>query len=128
MAKLMKLMVIVMILGLFTIGCENHRGPVGSNDTQVVNLGEMGQIMVPAGSTLESATFYAYAVIASGETVNIHRATDAWEEMTVTWNSFGGAYDPAKFLRPETVGGLVAQAVNTPPDGAVHEVVIRPHG
>ena len=40
----------------------------------------------------------------------------------------GGAYDPAKFLRPETVGGLVAQAVNTPPDGAVHEVVIRPHG
>lgn len=38
----------------------------------------------------------------------------------------GGDYDPARFLRPETVGGLVAQAVATPPDGHVHEIVVRP--
>ncbi len=38
----------------------------------------------------------------------------------------GGTYDPAKFLRPETVGGLVAQAVNTPRDGSVHEITVRP--
>lgn len=35
-------------------------------------------------------------------------------------------YDPAKFLKPETVAGLVATAVNTPPDGHVHEIVVRP--
>jgi NADP-dependent 3-hydroxy acid dehydrogenase YdfG len=38
----------------------------------------------------------------------------------------GGDYDPAKFLRPETVAAAVAGAVATPPDGHVHEVVLRP--
>jgi NADP-dependent 3-hydroxy acid dehydrogenase YdfG len=37
----------------------------------------------------------------------------------------GGEYNAAKFLRPETVAGVVANVVNTPPDGHVHEVVIR---
>lgn len=37
-----------------------------------------------------------------------------------------GEYDPAKFLKPETVAGLVATAVTTPPDGHVHEIVVRP--
>jgi NADP-dependent 3-hydroxy acid dehydrogenase YdfG len=38
----------------------------------------------------------------------------------------GGTYDPANFLRPETVAAAVAHAVATPPDGHVHEVVLRP--
>jgi NADP-dependent 3-hydroxy acid dehydrogenase YdfG len=38
----------------------------------------------------------------------------------------GGEYDPADFLRPETVATVVANAVATPPDGHVHEVVLRP--
>jgi NADP-dependent 3-hydroxy acid dehydrogenase YdfG len=38
----------------------------------------------------------------------------------------GGEYDPANFLRPETVGAVVANAVATPPDGHLHEVVLRP--
>ncbi|MED5815768.1 SDR family oxidoreductase [Mycolicibacterium sp. 050232] len=45
----------------------------------------------------------------------------------VAYESDGtGEYDPAKFLKPETVAGLVATAVNTPPDGHVHEIVVRP--
>lgn len=40
----------------------------------------------------------------------------------------GGAYDPAKFLKPETVATTVANVVATPPDGHVHEVVLRPAG
>jgi NADP-dependent 3-hydroxy acid dehydrogenase YdfG len=39
----------------------------------------------------------------------------------------GGEYDPAKFLRPETVAAVVANAVATPADGDVHEIVLRPH-
>lgn len=39
----------------------------------------------------------------------------------------GGEYDPAKFLRPETVAAAVTNAVATPADGDVHEIVIRPH-
>lgn len=38
----------------------------------------------------------------------------------------GGDYDPARFLTPETVAGVVAQVVATPPDAHTHEVVMRP--
>ncbi|ORV10659.1 SDR family oxidoreductase [Mycobacterium celatum] len=38
----------------------------------------------------------------------------------------GGEYDPARFLRPATVAAAVANVVATPPDGHVHDVVIRP--
>ena len=38
----------------------------------------------------------------------------------------GGEYDPANFLRPQTVAVAVANAVATPPDGHVHEVALRP--
>ncbi len=38
----------------------------------------------------------------------------------------GGEYDPDNFLRPETVAAAVANAVATPPDGHLHEIVLRP--
>jgi NADP-dependent 3-hydroxy acid dehydrogenase YdfG len=38
----------------------------------------------------------------------------------------GGEYDAGNLLRPETVAAAVANAVATPPDGHVHEVVLRP--
>lgn len=38
----------------------------------------------------------------------------------------GGAYDPARYLKAETVAQAVAQAVATPPDAHTHQVVIRP--
>jgi NADP-dependent 3-hydroxy acid dehydrogenase YdfG len=40
----------------------------------------------------------------------------------------GGGYDPAKFLTPATVAGVVAAVVATPADAHTHEVVIRPRG
>jgi len=40
----------------------------------------------------------------------------------------GGRYDPARFLTPATVAGVVLQAVNTPPEAHTHQVVIRPRG
>jgi NADP-dependent 3-hydroxy acid dehydrogenase YdfG len=38
----------------------------------------------------------------------------------------GGEYDPTGFLRPDTVAAVVTNVVATPPDGHVHEVVVRP--
>ncbi len=38
----------------------------------------------------------------------------------------GGTYEPARFLTPRTVAGVVAQVVATPPDAHTHQVVIRP--
>ncbi|MGB6765132.1 SDR family oxidoreductase [Mycobacterium sp.] len=40
----------------------------------------------------------------------------------------GGEYDPDRFLWPDTVAELVARVLATPPDGHVHEVVLRPRG
>jgi NADP-dependent 3-hydroxy acid dehydrogenase YdfG len=39
----------------------------------------------------------------------------------------GGDYNPDRFLKPVTVAKVVADAIATPADGDVHEVVIRPH-
>jgi NADP-dependent 3-hydroxy acid dehydrogenase YdfG len=40
----------------------------------------------------------------------------------------GGDYDAAKFLRADTVAAAVAQAIDTPPDAHLHEVILRPRG
>ena len=40
----------------------------------------------------------------------------------------GGGYDPAKFLTPAPVAGVVAAVVATPADAHTHEVVLRPRG
>jgi NADP-dependent 3-hydroxy acid dehydrogenase YdfG len=38
----------------------------------------------------------------------------------------GGDYDPSRYLQPDTVAKVVADAVNAPPDAHIHEVVVRP--
>jgi NADP-dependent 3-hydroxy acid dehydrogenase YdfG len=38
----------------------------------------------------------------------------------------GGEYDASKILKPETVAAVVADAVATPRDGHLHEVILRP--
>ena len=38
----------------------------------------------------------------------------------------GREYRPEKFLSPETVAAVVAQAVAAPPDAHVHEIIVRP--
>ena len=38
----------------------------------------------------------------------------------------GGDYDPSRFLQPETVAKVVADAVNAPADAHIHEVIVRP--
>jgi NADP-dependent 3-hydroxy acid dehydrogenase YdfG len=38
----------------------------------------------------------------------------------------GGDYDAGRFLRADTVAAAVVQAINTPPDGHLYEVILRP--
>ena len=38
----------------------------------------------------------------------------------------GGQYDPAKYLKAETVARIVADVIATPPDAHIHQVVVRP--
>jgi NADP-dependent 3-hydroxy acid dehydrogenase YdfG len=51
--------------------------------------------------------------------------TDMQRELV---SSEGGDYDADKFLRADTVAAAVAQAINTPADGHLHEVILRPRG
>jgi NADP-dependent 3-hydroxy acid dehydrogenase YdfG len=38
----------------------------------------------------------------------------------------GGEYDPSRFLSPESVAKVIADAVLSPPDAHIHEVIVRP--
>ena len=37
-----------------------------------------------------------------------------------------GEYDPSRFLTPQTVAQVTADAINAPPDAHLHEVIVRP--
>jgi hypothetical protein len=51
---------------------------------------------IPAGSVVNSAIFSIYVIEGNqSATVNVHRVTANWSETSVTWNNFGGAFDPA---------------------------------
>ena len=54
----------------------------------------VAQVEIPGGATIDSATFWIYVTGARNETVRAHRITAPWDETTVTWNSFGGSFDP----------------------------------
>ncbi len=54
------------------------------------------QVTLPPGATITSATFSIYAdQVNTPLTVRVHNVTAPWSENTVTWNNFGGAFDPS---------------------------------
>ncbi len=86
-----KKIVLILLLGIITLmlaGCGDDSGSLNPV------VGPIGRLTaaIPPGAVLESATLNLYVWQPSSQTVNIHRITDYWDEMTVTWNSFGGAY------------------------------------
>ncbi len=52
------------------------------------------------------------------------RIATAMQEDLVAYE--GREYDPAQFLSPETVAKVTVDAINTPRDGHVREVIVRP--
>lgn len=52
------------------------------------------------------------------------RIATAMQEGLVAYE--GGEYRPERFLSPQTVARIVAEAVNAPPDAHVREVIVRP--
>ncbi|MCP4584231.1 MAG: DNRLRE domain-containing protein [candidate division Zixibacteria bacterium] len=92
MSKLAKLSSIIIIMATLIIGCSNSPMPVAPENDEPFGL---ALFTLPEGATFESATLHIYVAIPSVQTVNIHRATDDWGEMTVTWNNFDEAFDAA---------------------------------
>lgn len=73
---------------LFT-SCQKEPSPVETEGTI------LPKFTLPAGATLISATFNVYVEVATNRDINVHRVTNPWEELVVTWNNFGGSYAPA---------------------------------
>ncbi|RKX28319.1 MAG: hypothetical protein DRP47_04575 [Candidatus Zixiibacteriota bacterium] len=105
MLKMNKLALYLMLLAFIGLGCSN--GPETMNSSSdIVNLRTaMSKLGIPSGSTLESATLYMNILASNNNTVNVHRITSSWDEMGVTYNSFGGAYDPT------VIGSFVANGL-----------------
>lgn len=78
----------VFLMALF-VGCS--QSPDG--DMNLLGNSGVNNFILPAGATLNSATLYIYVNQSNGQQIDIHRVTADWDEATVTWNNFGGAYD-----------------------------------
>ncbi len=84
---------LVMLVVLIAVGCQNDPYPVESGSVADGSPSLVGQFLLPPGATLESANMFIYVALENNQTVDIHRVTAPWDEATITWNNFGGAYD-----------------------------------
>ncbi len=80
---------------LLITSCQKQPNIMEPQDSTNPNLNGSYSITLPPGATLQSATLSVFVNSPSGATVNVHRITQPWDEMVVTWNSFGGSFDPA---------------------------------
>ena len=101
---------------------------------QVVFINSTAALQVSSGMAAYSASKYALRAVADAlratepalrvTSVFPGRTDSAMQQELVAFE--GAEYDAGKFLRPQTVAGVVAGVVATPPDGHLPEVVIRP--
>jgi hypothetical protein len=68
--------------------------------------------VIPAGATMTSATLTLLMSASAPHTVRAHRVTAPWSEPTVTWQSFGGAYDPAAIASVDVNGYAVERTLD----------------
>lgn len=87
-----------------------------------------------AGMTSYGASKFALRALADGlrEEEPALRVTTVYPGRTATdmqraVRAFeDGPFEPEHYLRPETVAGVIAQVLTTPPDAVVPEVALRP--
>ena len=89
MKKMLQLALFTLLAGMLVIGCSQN----SETDIGLLHNSGIANLILPSGAVLQSATLHLYIETRSMETVEVHRVTSPWNEMTVTWNSFGGAFD-----------------------------------
>lgn len=94
MIKSARFLMMLAVLGVMIMGCSQEQNPVMTQESSAIPQNGSFRITLPAGATLQSATFYIYVTQTNNQVVNIHRVTAPWDEATVTWNNFGGSYAP----------------------------------
>lgn len=87
-----------------------------------------------AGMASYGASKFALRAIADGlraeepdlRVTTVYPGPTATEMQRVVRAHEGVPFEPDRYLRPETVAGVIAQVLATPPDAVVPEVVVRP--
>ena len=100
---------------------------------QVIFVNSGAGLNVLAGMASYSASKFALRAFADSlraeeptlRVTSVHpgRVATAMQRQLIEFE--GGKYDPKHVLRPETVARAIADIVATPPDGHVHQIVIR---
>ena len=90
------LVTIIAVSAIIFTGCQNEPNPVEPKNATQQGLSKFS---IPEGATFLSATFniHLWKWVGNGvqeKDINVHRITNPWEEMVVTWNNFGESYAP----------------------------------
>ena len=96
MIRIAQLVLLVALVGIAGFGCESQSNFVDPNVTPVSQITSSKALSLFQAGALQSATLNIYVSHTHGETVDVFRVTEDWEESGpngVTWNNFGGAYD-----------------------------------
>lgn len=91
MTRAMKLLIVLALFVGLMAGCSRNLAPV-DNGADLAN--PAASLSIPLGTTLASATLMVYITSEHDQDVTVHRITAAWDEHTVTFGNFGGAFDP----------------------------------
>ncbi len=90
-----KTLLILPVLFFFLLyaGCQNNPNPVEPTHNSHQTL--FSKLTIPIGATIDSAIFFINVTTAQNVEVTLHAITNIWDENTVTWNNFGGSFNPA---------------------------------
>jgi hypothetical protein len=81
-----------LISSLLFVSCQNEQNPIEPfNNSNQVGL---SKVSIPYGANIDSAAFFIKVNSAVNAEVTLHRITNDWQESVVTWNNFGGSFDP----------------------------------
>ena len=81
----------VLISSLIFFSCQQEQSPIDPFTSNSQN--NISKITIPVGAVVDSAMIYINVTTAQSEEVTLHRVETDWDEMTVTWNNFGGAFN-----------------------------------
>lgn len=92
--KVLALLFVIASISLLT-SCQEQQPVEITSGNQTLN--KVSTFTIPAGASLNSAKLLVYSwdwSPAGDHVINIHNVTAPWVENSVTWSSFGAAYNP----------------------------------
>ncbi|MFQ5498472.1 MAG: DNRLRE domain-containing protein [Candidatus Zixiibacteriota bacterium] len=89
MSRLVSSLVAIAAASLLVAGCSIDQSPRPTADND-----QFARLLASNVGSIASANFFVYVDEHHGGTVDLHRITADWQEMTVTHEGFGSSWDP----------------------------------